>query len=256
MNIAQAHSTLRILMVGAEMAPWAKVGGLGDVLGALPSALEKEGAQVVVCLPFYSRLKEHIKDSKPLHRRPFWMHWGGMQSFQYWLRQARHPGGFELLLVDCPALYDRPGIYHSPGSHEEYSDNLLRWTTLCHAALTGSYLLGGEWDVVHAHDMHAALTLPLMRERHSMSPLANAVGVLSIHNLAYQGNYPLSALKQIGLQSADVRPFGPYEFYGRFNCLKAGIEFADGIHTVSPTYANEIISNEEIGFGLRGVLWG
>lgn len=245
----------RVLMVSAEIAPWAKVGGLGDVLASLPAALCQAGAEVVVAVPHYQCLQGKLLDVTPLHSRPLTMGWANQWLYELRILKARHPAGFSLLLVDCPALFDRPGVYHAPGAQQEYGDNLVRWVALCRGALFGALLLGGQWDVVHAHDMHAALSLPLVREKHPNTPLGNAALVLSIHNLAYQGVFPLHDVEKIGLDSAKTRPFGAYEYYGRFNCLKAGIEFADGIHTVSPTYAREIVGDPAYGVGLQGLLW-
>ena len=242
-------------MVAAEIAPWAKVGGLGDVIAALPSALCRQGAEVVLVLPRYLCLREPLMPVRALHRYPFRMAWGPYSSYNLRLFEARHPEGFQVLLVDCPPLFDRAGIYHAPGASHDYTDSLVRWTALCRGALFGALLLGGEWDIVHAHDMHAALTLPLLREEHKASPLHHARTVLSVHNLAYQGIHPLASIEDIGISHAYAEPFGPYEFYGQFNMMKAGLLFADGIHTVSPTYAYEIVEDPAFGHGLQGVLW-
>jgi len=242
----------RILMITAELAPWAKVGGLGDVLGALPGALNEEGADTYVAIPYYNHLKDQLGEETPLHSRPLFVHWDH-HGMKVELRLAEHPNGFKLLLIDCPSLYARNGIYHDPQSGE-YGDNLVRWTILCKAALMGACLIGGEWDVVHAHDMHAALSLPLLCEHFMLTPLRNAARVVSIHNLAYQGHFPLSVIPQIGLDPKKAHTKGPYEFYGHFNIMKSAIEMAHGIHTVSPTYAHEIVSQEDKSFGMKGVL--
>jgi len=244
----------RILMIAAELAPWIKVGGLGDVMGALPAALTEAGAEVFVAVPGYRQIGDALKSGILLNEKPLVMSWGYGRDYHIWLRCTVHPAGFPVLFVDCPELFDREGIYKSKEFPNGYPDSLVRWSALCRGALFGGYLLGGEWDVVHAHDMHAALALPLLREEHIASTLTSARAVLSIHNLAYQGIYPLEAIQRVGLDSKKTQPFGPYEFYGRLNCLKAGIEYADGILTVSPTYANEIVDIPEYGHGLQGVL--
>ncbi|MCB9641180.1 MAG: glycogen synthase GlgA [Myxococcales bacterium] len=253
--VEQRKSSLRILMVAAEIAPWAKVGGLGDVIAALPGALTRQGAEVVLAVPRYLCLREPLTPVRALHRYPFRMSWGAHSSYNLRLFEAQHPDGFKVLLIDCPQLFDRAGIYNAPGSSHDYADSLVRWTALCRGALFGALLLGGEWDVVHAHDMHAALALPLLREEHRATPLSHARAVLSIHNLAYQGLYPLSSVNDIGLSEEMAGPFGAYEFYGQMNMMKAALSFADGIHTVSPTYAYEIVEDESFGHGLQGVLW-
>ena len=244
----------RILMVAAELAPMAKVGGLADVTGTLPWALGEAGAEVTVAIPLYRALADTFEAPVTLNQRPIEMSWGSKSSYLLRVLSTRHLDGFGVLLVSCPELYDREGIYADPSSGEEFGDSLARWAGLCRGALVGAQLLGGEWDVVHAHDMQAGLALPLLRESFCNGSLATATAVLSVHNLLHQGFYPLKEVRRLGLPIERSEPLGPLEYHGELNLLKAGLEYADGIITVSPGYASEILNDPLAGHGLSGVL--
>ncbi|MEM1009106.1 MAG: glycogen/starch synthase, partial [Myxococcota bacterium] len=250
-------SNLRVCMISAELAPWAKVGGLGDVMASLPGALRKCGVDVTLVMPRYLSVQNRLGPERALHRFPLQMRWGSAGSYDLRIFEARHPDGFCVLLVDCPPLFERAGIYQAPGAPRAYADSLVRWTALCRGALFGALLLGGEWDILHAHDMHAALTLCLVESEYGQTPLAAARRVLSIHNLAYQGIFPLESLVDMGTFAVgeSIPALSPFEYYGSLNLMKVGLSYADGIHTVSPTYAYEIVEDEEKGLGLQGMLW-
>jgi len=243
---------LRILMVSAEMAPWAKAGGMGDVVGALPPALQDEGAEVGVVLPLYHAMRG-LRDEAPPIPGGSYEERVGDKRFEVTLRDARHPGGVRVVLVDCPGLLDR-AIYLDPYSHEPYWDELERWAVLSRAPLRAATALGDEWDVLHAHDAHTALALPTLRFHGQRTPLGQAAGALSIHNIGYPGIHALDRVTELGFPESQKAPMGPFEYWGDLNLLKSGIWYADGIHTVSPTYAEEIRTDTDLGYGLTGLL--
>ena len=234
----------RILMVASEAAPFAKTGGLGDVLGSLPPALARLGDEVAVVLPRYRGValpRERIWDNLPIHAGPYAYFVGIDQVIR---QQVRY------LFVDCPVLYDRDGIYSGPGG--DYGDNHIRFAVLCRAAIDiARYLFRPQ--VFHAHDWQAGLLPVYLRENFKGDPTFFGVPtVFTIHNLGYQGFFPEMFFRDLALDRSVLHPEG-LEFHGGLSFMKAGIVWADAVNTVSPTYAREI-QTPEYGFNLDGLL--
>ena len=232
-------------MVASEATPFAKTGGLADVLGALPAALQSRGDEVAVVLPRYRAIQlaslRRIYDDLPV--------WLGWQSWHTHVYQANDRGVVHYF-IDCPKLYDRPGLYGEDNG--DYPDNATRFAVLSRAALE---VVRRIWrpQVIHCHDWQAALAPVYMRHFFATDPTFLALKVLlTIHNLGYQGQFPREALVDIGLNHGVFRSDG-IEFFGRVNLLKGGIVFSDAISTVSKGYAREI-QTPELGFGLDGLL--
>jgi starch synthase len=231
-------------MVSSEAAPYAKTGGLADVVGALPEALRSVGDQPAVVIPRYGSI-----DLKTVRRvfdlMPIYL---GGRRIDTAIYQARAP--YPLYLVDCPALFDRRGLYGESGL--DYPDNHIRFAVLCRAALgIARYLFRTE--IFHCHDWQAGLVPAYLRTLFASDPtFLGAKTVFTIHNLGYQGLFPVSALTDAGIGPAAFRPDG-MEFFGNISYIKGGISFADALTTVSPTYAKEI-QTTEYGFGLDGAL--
>src|SRR5580658_3036648 len=237
-------STMRVLMVASEAAPFAKTGGLADVLGSLPPALARLGEEVAVLLPFYRGIA--IPPAAPIVTFPVNV---GPHSYTIAIHEVtRH--GVRYLFADCPRLFDRAGIYGEGGG--DYADNYIRFAVLCQAAL-GVARSVFRTDVFHAHDWQAGLLPVYLRESLVLDPTFFGVRcVFTIHNLGYQGSFPASATADLGLDRRLFHSEG-LEFYGRLNFLKAGIVWSDAVTTVSPTYAREI-QTPEFGFGMDGLL--
>ncbi|MBM3775265.1 MAG: glycogen synthase GlgA [Acidobacteria bacterium] len=231
-------------MVASEAAPWARTGGLGEVLGALPAALERLGHEVRVLLPRYGSID--LTGARPAgENRTIWL---GPERYDYSIEcLPEHP---RLYFLDCPPLYERNGIYGD--SKGEYPDNHIRFAVLARAALdVARYLFRPH--VLHCHDWQAALAPVYLATSFARDPTVLAVRtLLTIHNLGYQGLFPVAALAELGLDSGLFHP-GGLEFYGSLNVLKGGILFTDALSTVSRRYASEILT-PEYGFGLDGVL--
>jgi starch synthase len=212
---------MRILFVTPEYAPFAKAGGLGDVSAALPAALRRLGLDVRVLLPGYPG----VPQGRELTR---------FEELGFQCRILESEG---LLVLDCPALYAREGTpYQDPGGRD-WADNPLRFALLSKAAAR----LPG-YDLVHCNDWPAALA-PLLTE---------APTLLTVHNLAFQGNFERSWLARLGLPEA-LFSVEKLEFHGRISFLKGGLVHAGAVTTVSPTYAREIQS-EEFGCGMDGLI--
>jgi starch synthase len=234
----------RVLMVSSEAAPWAKTGGLADVVAALPGALEAAGDQAAVVIPRYGAIDlggaRRVWDNAPVFLGP--------ARFDITIYLA--PAEFPLYLVDCPSLFERSGIYGEGGI--DYPDNHVRFAVFARAALTVARFLF-RTDIFHCHDWQAGLVPVYLKTTFAGDPTFFGTRTLfTIHNLGYQGLFPRRALAEADLDPA-VDTVEGLEFYGRINYLKAGINFGDALNTVSPTYAREI-QTPEFGFGLEGVL--
>jgi starch synthase len=235
----------RILMVASEAAPFAKTGGLSDVLGSLPAALVKRGDEVAVVLPRYRTAlidsSERIWNEMPLSVGP--------HQFTVAIDQVmRH--GVRYLFVDCPPLYDRAGIYNE--RNVDYPDNHIRFALLNQAAIGIARHIFRP-HVFHAHDWQAGLLAPYLRSTFSGDPtFLRTKCILTIHNLGYQGNFWAVRMQEVGLDPVLYHTEG-LEFNGMISFLKGGIVFSDAVTTVSPTYAREI-QTPEYGFGFDGLL--
>ena len=229
---------MRVLFVTPECAPLTKTGGLGDVSAALPAALRAQGVDIRTLLPAYREVLEAIPEANEVARVR-------LLGFD-----ARILESADCLFVDCPELYVRPGGPYQDANGEDWPDNALRFGLLSRvAALLGCASSPLEWrpEIVHCNDWPTGLVpvyLHAERER--------AATVMTIHNLAFQGLFEPSWLPRLELPPA-VFSIEGIEFYGRLSFLKGGLVFADGITTVSPTYAREI-QGEELGCGLDGLL--
>jgi len=247
---------LKVLFVTSEFAPLIKTGGLADVSGSLPLALQALGVDVRVLLPAYPAVLRALAvdwgDARWLTPVASVAAVGAMPSANLLL--ARSPQGLDLLLVDCPSLFDRPGNPYLGPDGKDWPDNDLRFGLLSQvAALLGSPACPLPWrpDLVHSNDWQAALA-PVYQRHLSYGPGPRAASVVTIHNLAYQGLFPPTALARLGLPAPSFSMDG-VEFFGQLSFLKGGLACADAITTVSPTYAREICS-EPLGFGLQGLL--
>ena len=234
---------MKVLSVASECAPFVKTGGLADVVGALPGALAALGVEVRVLVPGYPAVKAALPDdaeARALGRLP-----GG---------RARVVGarvaGIDLMILDSPRLFDRPGNPYLGPDGRDWPDNHLRYGALCRAAAriaTGG-IDGWRPDVVHLHDWQAGLTAAYLALGRRPAPPS----LLTIHNIAFQGLFPPEAATPLGLPSGGFHP-GGFEFFGQVGFLKAGLVYADRISTVSPTYAREL-TRPELGMGLEGVI--
>ena len=214
---------MRILMVASEAVPYAKTGGLADVLGALPAALARLGHQVDVVMPRYRGISLDETES----------------------------GGVRVVFLQNPHYFDREFLYGV--GNRDYDDNAARFGFLCRSALEWAGRTGRRYDVIHGHDWQAGLVPVLLATTFRNHPtLGGTPAVFTIHNLAYQGLFGPEWLAALGLPP-ELLHVNALEFWGRISFLKGGILFSRIITTVSPRYAQEI-QTPEFGFGFDGIL--
>ncbi len=243
---------MRILFVASEVAPFAKTGGLGDVVGALPKALTRLGHDVRVIMPRYRAIDpKRWRLSLVSERQPVAV---GMTARDASLFESRLLGSdVPIWFIEQPDLFGRNGLYQESGV--DYPDNLERFSFLCQAVLRLLPPVKWQPDIVHCHDWQASLLLAHLVLTRAADPYWGAAArVLTIHNLAYQGLFDRADWPVTNLPPHAFGIDG-LEFYGQINCLKGGIVFAEKLSTVSPTYATEI-QTPEFGCGLDGVLRG
>lgn len=243
------RSGRHIAFVASEAAPLAKTGGLADVVGSLPAALRALGHEVTVMLPYHRRHLGAIGIAPDTARWivPLWI--GGVER-----KVPLHDievEGQRFILIEQDDLFDRDGLYGPPGG--AYEDNLLRYALFTRAAIEAAALLERPVDLFHCHDWQTALLPMLLKTQYQHhTAIAKAATVFTIHNLAYQGIFPATQIIQVGLPPEHFHPEG-YEFFGQINCMKAGIMMADAVTTVSPSYAEEILT-PAYGWHLEGFL--
>jgi starch synthase len=234
---------MRVLMVASEAVPFAKTGGLADVVGALPRALVRLGHEVDVVLPRYRGIDAG----------------SGIGRVNVKLGQLRADvdvfavtaDGVRTIFIDHPGYFDRAFLYGAAG--HDYSDNPERFAFLTQAALAWAIGSGLQYDVVHAHDWQAGLLPVQLTQMFRLHAAPQRIPcVFTIHNLAYQGVFDASWLPRLGLPW-DLMQIDAMEYWNRISYLKAGINFSRLITTVSPRYAEEI-QTPELGFGFDGIL--
>ncbi|MGA3242113.1 MAG: glycogen synthase GlgA [Bryobacteraceae bacterium] len=234
----------RVLMVSSEAAPLAKTGGLADVVGSLPSALQSFDDRAAVVIPRYGSID--LRGSKRVYDRlPVYL---GPNPYNVSIYQA--PAEYPLYLVDCPPLFDRKEFYGELGV--DYPDNHIRFAVFCRAALGVARHLF-RCDILHCHDWQSGLIPAYLKSTFATDPVFLGTKTLfTIHNLGFQGIFPATVLPEVAIDPMLYRPDG-LEFFGQVSYIKSGISFADALNTVSPTYAREI-RTPQLGFGLDGAL--
>ncbi len=233
---------MRVLSVASEVYPLIKTGGLADVAGALPPALARRGIEVRTLLPGYPTVMEKLGEPRVVHDYP------SLLGVPARLLEAE-VAGLSLIVLDSPALYDRPGGPYGDRRGRDHPDNWRRFGALGRAAVDVAigHVPGFVPDVVHAHDWQAGLAPAYLRYWGVPRP-----SVMTIHNIAFQGGFPASVFGQLELPPQAFALDG-VEFHGGVGYLKAGLACASAITTVSPTYAEEI-KTPEFGLGLQGLI--
>jgi starch synthase len=238
--------TLNVLSVASEAVPLVKTGGLADVVGALPAALAPHGVTLTTLLPGFPAVMQAVKRGKILHSYDTLL---GEPARLISGRLGQSP----LIVLDAPGFFAREGNPYGDPSGIDWADNWRRFAALGRAAadLAGGLVKARTFDLVHAHDWQAAMALAYLRfAPHKGS--APVPGVMTVHNMAFQGHFGREVFKELGLPRSAWSITG-VEYHKGVGFLKAGMEAASVITTVSPTYAQEIRS-AAFGMGLEGLV--
>jgi starch synthase len=244
-NYKMSPSKLRVLFVASEAYPLVKTGGLGDVSYALPNALRQLGADVRLLLPGYPSVLEQLSLIEVHENIKLSSLSEPVRILAGTMRGEITP----VYVIDYPALYDRDGGPYQDSKGKEWKDNALRFGILSKvAALFGSHHFLFKPHIIHCNDWQTGLVPTFLK----FTPEHQARTIMSIHNIAYQGLFAPEVIDLLGLSPKSFSMFG-LEYHGQVSFIKAGLYYADWITTVSPTYAQDI-QTQEYGCGLEGLL--
>jgi starch synthase len=227
---------MKIVVSTSEAVPFAKTGGLADVAGALPLALEREGAEVIITLPRYKAIQD------PKFK---------IQRLKEDISYSIIGKNIRVYFIENDKYFNRDGLYGDKTG--DYPDNLDRFSYYCKRTLGLLKEINFKPDIIHVHDWQASLIPVYLKNIYLLDAFyKNIKTVLTIHNIGYQGLFAREEFPKLGLDWSLFEIEG-LEFYNKINILKGGMEFSDIINTVSETYSKEI-QTKEFGFGLEGVL--
>lgn len=242
---------MNIIVASAEVDPFAKSGGLADVVATLPKEWQKYGQNPIVIMPKYGFINVERWGFKPtfltlIVPMGFWTEYAHL-----WYGTLPN-SDVPVYLVEHNGYFDRNGIYGDPA---EFPDNDRRFLFFSRAVFEAAKALNFKPDIIHAHDFHTAFIMAYLKIHYKHdSFFSNTAGIFTIHNLAYQGRFASKGIMDLsGIPQSDFYPGSWFEYFGDVNFMKTGIMFADKITTVSPTYAKEI-RWEYFGEGLNNVL--
>jgi starch synthase len=244
------HNKLKVLFLSSEAVPFAKTGGLADVAGALPAALNRLGMDVRLVLPFYRIAREANLQTQVRLRNlevPF-----GNGFLMTDVLESKTDEGVPSYLIEREDMYDRLNLYGN--DRGDHYDNLERFSFFSHAILAFAKAISFIPDVIHCHDWQTGLVPALLKsDREKNSPLWGTPSVFTIHNIGYQGIFAKERLPVTGLPMTEFFHPEGLEFWGKISLLKAGIVYADAVTTVSPKYAQEI-QTPEYGMGMEEII--
>ncbi|MBN1413246.1 MAG: glycogen synthase [Spirochaetales bacterium] len=243
-------SGLKILFITPEVFPFAKVGGLADVLGALPRHVASLGHDVKVICPCYASIDKK-KFSFKNYGKPFYVPLGSSEKKCKVLAAQLENDEVTYCFLDNKELFGLDGVY-GPDNSTAFENNIQRFTLLCRSVFPFCRQTSWIPDIIHAHDWTAALSAVYLNLLEKVRPFLKTKSVLTIHNVGYQGVFPKSEFHWTQFAMEDFYRAG-FEFHDKMNLLKAGIANAHSVTTVSPTYASEI-QTERYGCGLDDVL--
>ncbi len=227
---------MKVLFCSAEISPFAKTGGLGDVCGDLPLVLEKKGIEIAAVMPRYKCI-----DPKQY----------SLKKLSYNVSTTKIGKNINVYFIENDYFFNRDGLYGD--KHGGYGDSLDRFLFFCRRALELPKQIGFKPDIFHCHDWHTTLIPAFLKFLYQDDPFYKKTkSILTIHNLAYQGTFPPWDFSKLGLPKELFNVQG-IEFHGVVNLMKAGIIYCDELTTVSPGYAKEI-QTDKLGCGLAGVI--
>jgi len=236
-------------MLSSEVSPFARTGGLGDMVGSLPLALYERGYDVRIIMPRYKNISHEFPTLKPILKEPSLPLDNPFHRATVW--EDKLMDRVPIYFLDAPVYFNRSELYGTP--HGDYSDNAERFSFFNRAVLEAIKVFAFQPDIIHSHDWQSALVPVYLKTLYKNDPFFKQTQtLLTIHNLGYQGLFPSTQFSITGLPQ-EVFSTNGLEFFGKVNFLKGGLYYADRLNTVSPTYSEEI-QTSEFGCGLEGVL--
>ena len=246
-------TSLKILFVVPEVTPFAKTGGLADVASALPKTIKESGHDIRIFMPIYATVKERkfvLRDVIRLRDLKISL---ADKIVNVHIKSSFLPNSkVQVYFLDYSPYFNRNELYVDPQTGTDFTDNAERYSMFCRAALEMLKRLYWQPDIIHCNDWQTGLIPAYLKTIYAESVFFKKIKtIFTIHNLAYQGNFHRDKMKTVGLPQELFYTGSPIEFYGKLSFLKTGIEYADIITTVSPTYAKEIQNSSEYGCGLE-----
>jgi len=247
-------NALKIAFITPEAVPYAKTGGLADVSGVLPRLFAQSGHRVKLFLPFHRCIRNTYPQAERLDMRLEAV--VGSKRYDgslYYLHDKT--SGLDVYFIDNGSFFDRDELYRDPHTGLDYDDNADRFIFFSRAVLDSFRVMNWGPDVVHVNDWQTALVASYLKTTARQEPLFHKTRtLLTIHNMAYQGQFPSEVGLKLGVDPSLLKAPGAFEYWGKVNFLKSAIQLSDKISTVSPTYAREIQASNDFGMGLEGVL--
>jgi starch synthase len=246
----------KILFLASEVEPFAKAGGLADVTGALPKALKGLNQEIRLMIPKYKFINERkyiLREVIRLREIPVTIN--GKTEIAN-IKSAFLPDSkVQIYFIDIGNFFSRPGIYVDPKTKKPYSDNAERFAYFSKAALETLKILSWQPNIIHCNDWETAFAPVYLKTIYQNDPFFKGVkSVYSIHNLSSQGSFDKKTAQNIDFDESQVNEGGMFNKDDKLNLTKSAIYFADFITTVSETYANEIVNDQEIGYGFSRLL--
>ncbi len=250
-----AKYKLRVLIVSPEVVPFAKTGGLADVAGALSKVLSRMGCEVKIILPKY-RMVDEKKFNLERIDHPLPEIRIGEKEVKFKIRKCHlSDSDTEYFFLENKEYFDRDELYADKKTGQDYEDNDERFILFGRGVLETIKALDWQPDLIHCNDWQSALIPAYLKTIYEEDQFfSKTATLLTIHNIAYQGNFPRSTFDKLGLKKELFYPLSPFEYWGGVNFLKIGISYSDLINTVSERYAVEIQSGPEFGYGMEGIL--
>jgi starch synthase len=242
-------AALKICILSSEIMPFAKTGGLADVVGALVRELAGAGHEIRAFMPLYAAVRRAQAGTQSVLGLQNIGVTIGNRVYVFSVRTANVPGtAIAMYFIDCPELFDRPSVYtRDPDEHR-------RFLLFTRAVIESCLRLGFAADIFHCHDWHTGFLPLFLKTLYAPVPLfARSRSVMTIHNIGYQGVIPRAFIADLGLQAGEAQLDAADLQFGVINSLKTGIKFADTVTTVSPTYAREITATS-LGMGMESTL--
>ena len=243
----------KVWYLASEVSPFAKTGGLGDVTGAFPKALKANNQEIRVIMPKYKSINERkyvLREVIRLKDIPVTINdvTRTMNVKSAFLPDSK----VQIYFVEISEYFGRTGLYTDSSTGKDFTDNAERFAFFCKGALETLKILSWRPDIIHCNDWQSALAPYYLHTVYKDDEFLKGIKtIFTIHNFSYQGIFKSSVAPNLEIQPKDIEENGAFENYGNLNLLKGAINYSDQITTVSDTYAREISTKKEFGYGLE-----